>query len=482
VREFLEDVGRHGEYEGRAVEGFVVRCRLSDKPGVEPYHDWFFKYKFEEPYLMYRQWRECTKALIAGKTPKIRKHVRITEEYLAYTKKYLAANPRRADEYNKNHGIIALRDAFLAAKGLGGVAAANLEDDQGSGDVEAHPEIVGNVFLVPIATIGCGKTTLAVALAHLFGWGHVQNDNITGKARPPRFMQACYDVLDGGAPVVLADRNNSGSLERKQLINDVRLGREGAKIVALNWLHDSIDDVRRITRERVSARGNNHQTIHMASDSSKYITIMEGFLRRFEPFDATRRPDNGFDACIDLDPTADSRQNLEAVVERLHKMYPGIVAEMPTAEQLDEAVEVALGYRPDPRHVIAAQPDSRGKKDKDQRNQQPAKPPRKQVLEYVGVTLPRAGIVGALEGLFKGKAPDEARFWTQLNKMGRVQPAFHVTLMHRAGETQNRELWERYKTQHQEALAAEGGDSRMGEMEVQLERVSLFFRGGGGAC
>jgi hypothetical protein len=37
-------------------------CNLSDN-GTGPYRNWFFKYKFEEPYLMYRQWRECTKLL-----------------------------------------------------------------------------------------------------------------------------------------------------------------------------------------------------------------------------------------------------------------------------------------------------------------------------------------------------------------------------------------------------------------------------------
>ncbi len=48
----------------------MIRCKMSHDPEKLPYQDWFFKYKFEEPYLMYRQWRECTKALIAGRTPK----------------------------------------------------------------------------------------------------------------------------------------------------------------------------------------------------------------------------------------------------------------------------------------------------------------------------------------------------------------------------------------------------------------------------
>ena len=35
--------------------------------------------------------------------------------------------------------------------------------------------------MVPIATIGCGKTTIALALVKLFGWGHFQNDNVKAK-------------------------------------------------------------------------------------------------------------------------------------------------------------------------------------------------------------------------------------------------------------------------------------------------------------
>jgi tRNA ligase len=69
---------------------------------------------------MYRQWRECTKALISGKPPRFKKHVKITEEYLLYARRQLAENRGMGKEYAANHGIIKLRDDFLKEKNLKG--------------------------------------------------------------------------------------------------------------------------------------------------------------------------------------------------------------------------------------------------------------------------------------------------------------------------------------------------------------------------
>ena len=98
-------------------------------------------------------------------------------------------------------------------------------------------------------------------------------------------------------------------------------------------------------------RGDNHQTIHAATDQDKFIQVMESFITRFEECNPTTAPDDSFDLVIDLDPIVGSRQNLETVVTELHKSIPGIVTELPSPEQLDEAIEVALGYKPDFKHI-----------------------------------------------------------------------------------------------------------------------------------
>lgn len=468
VKTFLDQCAETGAYEGRDVEGFVIRCKRTHDPSKVPPYDWFFKYKFEEPYLMYRQWRECTKALIAGKPPKVRKHHEITQEYLTYAKKRLVADPKLGKLYNQNHGIIALRDEFLAYKHMDGADAAKWE--------ELHGGIPGtvverNLVLVTIATIGCGKTTVAVALSKLFGFGHVQNDNITGTKRPPKFTAAVLEQLNNH-PAVVADRNNSERRERKQIITDLKMQHGEVTIVALNFVHDDMAKIRQITMDRVLSRGDNHQTIQAAAEPNKVRGIMESFLHRFEPVDASRDPDEGFHAVIDLDPAAGSRQNLETVVNQLHNLYPNLIKSVPSAEEMDRAVEEALNeYQPDLRHRIGG--NGKNKENKNNNNQaQPAKKQKKKPLEYMSIEIPANDINALLQKTFNGAAAEESRFYKYLQGSRRLQPKFHVTLMHRASSKDFPDVWDRYTKLHSEAEANTGvPDGSLGECDVVLERV-----------
>lgn len=468
VRTFLEQCAETGAHEGRDVEGFVIRCKRSHDPAKVPPFDWFFKYKFEEPYLLYRQWRECTKALISGKTPKIRKHHAITQEYLMFAKKRLAADPQLGKLYNQNHGIISLRNDFLAFKHIDGSDAAKFEELYGTG---GKPEVYRDLILVPIATIGCGKTTIAVALSKLFNFGHVQNDNIMGSKRPPRFTKMVLEQLEDHK-VVTADRNNSQKHERKQIITDVKMQHGEARLVALNFVHDDISKIRAITQDRVFARGDNHQTIQAATDPGKVKGIMEGFLQRFEPLSADRSPDDGFDAVINLDPAAGSRKNLEIVVNELKSLYPNLLESTPTAEEMDRAIQEAMEeYRPDLRHNI---PD-RGGRDKGKGNHQQSQPQKTQKqkpLEYMSVDVPTKDINTLLGKTFNALGAEKARFYKQLQGTRRVQAKFHVTLIHRASSKEHSELWGRYMKLQAEAEATTGiSDGAVGECEVLLERV-----------
>ncbi|KAH8159188.1 hypothetical protein CIB48_g9061 [Xylaria polymorpha] len=462
VKSFLEEVAESGAHEGRDVEGFVIRCGLSFDVEQTKYVDWFFKYKFEEPYLMYRQWRECTKALIAGKPPKFKKHTKITEEYLLYARQRLAKDPKLAKLYNQNHGIISLRDDFLAYKNLKGSDAANFENVFG----DDTSSVSDNVVLVPIATIGCGKTTVGVALTHLFGWGIIQNDNIQGKGRPARMIQAVMSSLTEH-PVVIADRNNSERREREQIIKDILMQHKNARLVALNFAHGNIDEVRRVTRDRVLKRGDNHQTIQAASNENKVIGIMENFIQRFQPCDPECKPDDGFDLVIDLDPAQGSRVNVEKAVTELHKKYPLLIPDMPSAEDMDTAVKRAIeDYSPSIKHQI---PDRTSKRDqKRQETQQSNEPKKKKPLEYMSISVPAKEVNVALESAFKNLDPRMQRFYKQLQQTRRIQPLFHVTLMHRTTAKQYPELWQRYTALEAESQSVDG---KVGECEVMLERV-----------
>ncbi|KAG5930643.1 hypothetical protein E4U42_002453 [Claviceps africana] len=450
VKAFLEQVAQTGSHEGREVEGFVIRCKMSTDPASRPFHDWFFKYKFEEPYLMYRQWRECTKALIAGKQPRFRKHQRLTEEYLLYARKRLAADSDLGKLYNQNHGIISLRDDFLKSKNLSGYDAALLEDL----DPVIMSDVKRDIILCPIATIGCGKTTLALALTHLFGWGHIQNDNISGKGRPPRFVRAVLDELQNH-PVVFADRNNAARKERRQLITDVKLQHPTVKIVCLNFRHDegSIDKIKSITQARVLARGDNHQTIHAASDKNKFIGVMDGFINRFESCTPYSNPDSGFDLIIDLDARNGTRQNLETTVHRLHQHFPCLIEKVPDSERYKAAMEAALDYRPTLHHSISDRPF---------RNR------RVKQLEYMSIDVPSNDVNNILEKAFSECPPQISRFYMELKETRRIQPKFHVTLMHRASSPERQDLWQRY-VQAWESSAC--SDRQLGRCNLMLERI-----------
>lgn len=475
VKSFLDDIADTGAYAGRDTEGFVIRCQARETPG-SPYEDWFFKYKFEEPYLMYRQWRECTKAVIAGKEPRINKHKDITSEYIRFAKKKLTADPELGKRYNHNHGIIELRDEFLQEIGVRGADLIKNEKEESS---QKDSEATRNVILVPVATIGCGKTTVATALARLFNWGHIQNDNIQGKARPPRFARMITEGLLQ-YPVMIADRNNHQKRERKQLIDDVGRTVNEPTFVALHYVHDraDYDYIRQRMRERVFGRGDKHQTIQAGSKGEGHIIeIMEGFMHRFEPLDPTGDPDDMFDHVIDLDVAADSRQNLETVISDLSEQYPNLIPNLPSAAEMDAAIDWALhSYSPDIKHQINGhdsmkQQNRQAKAQRQQEYQAPkSKPPK---IEFFGVSISAARVQSILEAIFRDADPQTAKMYNHLKTQRRVQPAFHVTLIHRASATQFQDYWNQLTgLADQAGPAKEGGEQPdLGKVKVLLERL-----------
>ena len=500
VKAFLDDVAETGTYDGRYTEGFVIRCQSQDSQGA-PWEDWFFKYKFDEPYLMYRQWRECTKSVIAGHAPRIKKHKKITEEYLLYARRRLAADANLGRLYNQNHGIIKLREDFLAERGLKGEDIIRQEIANG----EEEGTVTRNVVLVPIATIGCGKTTIALALCNLFGWGHFQNDSVQGpKNRAQRFVQNVCNEL-ASHPVVIADRNNHQKREREQFIRDMSNIIPNATFVALHYDHEKhnpqrFEQIRQVLRERVLERGDNHQTIQAAtSGQDKVIEIMDGFMTRFQGAQKDNHPDSGFDFVIDLDPTATSRENLETVISKLESSYPKLFGDMPSATDLDNAIEYAMtGYTVDVKHDLSGtfgkqqNGKVKGLGPKSQRDQlahrpngagASSRPPKEPKLEFFAVRLPSQRVTTILEAIFRDKDAETARPYRQLKQSRRVQAEFHVTLIHRASAPQNQQYWDTLQGRHQEVFrplwdkAVQGSithaisEPELGKCQVLLERL-----------
>lgn len=481
VKSFLDQTAESGSYDGRDTEGFVIRCRSKAPSG--DWHDWFFKYKFEEPYLMYRQWRECTKAVIAGKQPKVKKHKKITEEYLVFARRQLHGNPQLGKAYNNNHGIIKMRDDFLAHRGLNGAEIIRQEAEEGE---VTNEEVTGDVVLVPVATIGCGKTTVALALCKLFNWGHVQNDNITAKrGKPQAFAAACTKTLSE-APAMVADRNNHQRRERAQLIDDVSKVVPYARFVALHFVHEknNYDDIRTALRERVLMRGDNHQTIHTSKGAEEIIGIMEGFMHRFERVKADVPPDDGFDLVIDLDPISSSRENLEVVVSRLYSEYPKLFngQDMPTSEDMDAAIQFALSdYTVDIKHEINARDNGKNKQNANKGGAHPqsdgGRKQKERKLEYFAAQVPASRVSSTLQSMFAQSDAETARMYSFLNTQRRIQNDFHVTLIHRINSTEHRDTWTQLSdlyAKHSEPTADRPfvlPSPKLGTCSVRLERL-----------
>lgn len=111
--------------------------------------------------------------------------------------------------------------------------------------------------------------------------------------------------------------------------------------------------------------------------------------------------------------------------------------------------------------------------------QQPQVPKKKKPLEYVSISLPRNDIKGALDDAFRRVSSEKAKFYKQLEGSRRVQPEFHVTLIHRANSQIFPEIWKRYIDMHAEASVDDVSNmgSKFGECQIMLERVctSSFY-------
>lgn len=433
LKKFFEESEKTKSYHGREIEGFVIRCKSRLSEEDLDFHDFFFKYKFKEPYFMYRRWRELTHSIISNTYKTNPRDSNITKEYVAWVRLLLKRQSDLALKYKQNHGIIALRKQFLDEyNSLSSDTSKMLRFDNCNDDDR-------NVLLVPIATIGCGKTTLALALSILFGFGHVQNDDIIGKkGKIKKFVQKLVEAFKHQR-VVIADKNNHMYSERKDLIHLVSELSPGTRFIALYYHHfnkdansvsrkQELDKILNVTRTRVFARGSNHQTIDATLNEGKTaLGIMNGFLTRFEPLDASKKPDNLFEDIIILDPMKDSRVNLEIVVCNLHKIIPNYLTKMPTASEMDDAINCAINnYKSSKGHLIS--------------------PLSCRMPEYFAIVL-KDDLFFYVEDIMKTQKEETRAFWEHLKQLHRVQSTFHLTLIHIVDKSKYPDLWQYYLSQ-----------------------------------
>lgn len=140
VKSFINVIKEKRVLDDRPIEGFVIRTKT-----VSTGQDFFFKIKYDEPYLMYREWREITRAALSKKKP--RTTYALSKQYLEWVTEKIKTHPKLFEEYGKNKGIFRVRDMFL-------------EYLNNKGDIQTFAKIPQEeikTLLVPVGTIGCGK-------------------------------------------------------------------------------------------------------------------------------------------------------------------------------------------------------------------------------------------------------------------------------------------------------------------------------------
>ncbi len=173
VKEFTEQIGKAGHWRGQALEGFVVRTHVSEPPtkgdkssSLSPYapgSSFFFKVKFDEPYMMYRDWREVTKTLLSKGTvlsnvPKSKLKRPETRAYVDWVIDEIKRDRKQFDEFTKGKGIIATRERFLkwSASGQGKQQIEKHEEETTKKKQEDNQKF-GKTIIVPVAVPGVGK-------------------------------------------------------------------------------------------------------------------------------------------------------------------------------------------------------------------------------------------------------------------------------------------------------------------------------------
>ncbi|KAF9437086.1 hypothetical protein BGZ76_002052 [Entomortierella beljakovae] len=495
VTDFADEVRNTCEYDNRAVEGFVIRCKQKQNGKT-----FFYKIKYDEPYLMYREWREVTKHLwslehkkmlkkIAQSTQpkKLRMKYPLTKLYVEFVTDLMKKEPELFVNYNKNQGIIAVRDMFLkdwesmSAKTqeslVAEVSGKKDELTSNSGTVDDFQRTV----IIPIATIGCGKTTVSVALSKLFGWKHISSDDFHHfrKSGGQKFIQEIVKQLDDHT-VVIADRNNFQTTHRERIMSNVLEKYPKTRFVALFWSHDNVpvSEIREMEIQRVKSRGSNHQCM-TPEYCPDYELVIQRFLKLFEGLNPMVEPDSKFAYVVEAKAGEESLKFVNRIIQEfvIPVMGAGRAgnAPIPSKKEIDEAVKYALeDWKPE--RVVSGEvaefhtaKESSDKSDSKplvessassgaslSRRAQKARAPK-----YYAVSLEEGAVYGFINGLLEGgPKPKESSEWTKLrevvkawNETNRIISRQHVTLIHASAlkdpspsrSKRASELWKSYE-------------------------------------
>ncbi|KAH9066807.1 tRNA ligase kinase domain-containing protein, partial [Lactarius vividus] len=188
----------------------------------------------------------------------------------------------------------------------------------------------GKTIIMPVGIPGVGKTTIAVALAELFQFGHTQSDDVRAKKRGPAFIQNVKKLLQSH-DVVIADKNNHLHMHRLALRDAVKGTHPPVRLLALHWPLDRPHaETHRICADRILLRGTNHQTLHADQKGKAHEGVLWQFLGTKEPL-----VDGEADSVIEMDVREDLEHALSRAIDAVVRV---LGLPLPDAERVGAAL------------------------------------------------------------------------------------------------------------------------------------------------
>ncbi|KAF3985163.1 hypothetical protein FT663_05409 [Candidozyma haemuli var. vulneris] len=192
--------------------------------------------------------------------------------------------------------------------------------------------------IVPISTVGCGKSTVFRALTTLHPeFAHIENDRLkTKKAFSTKLQESVKDH-----PVVLIDRNNHMVKHRQEIYEDLRY--YDVRLVLVNFVDPRMDimKVKKIAFDRIRARGTNHPTIDGSNE--RMVRMIGGkFFKDFRPYDPSNEVDSQFQEVLNLDMNKSVLYNLRTVLKFLGSR---VGFDVPDDDTLRQVIQTVKDYK-----------------------------------------------------------------------------------------------------------------------------------------
>ncbi|GAA5900734.1 tRNA ligase [Sporobolomyces salmoneus] len=491
VKTYCETVQQSGGVEFVAgsgvitpVEGFVVRGKKKGGGNGEAF---FWKVKYDEPYLMFREWRELTRKCLTAYPDHLDqvdpKKVKNSDSrlYLWWVKREIERDVAKFESWKFGKGMIKTREDFLKWEKTpeGREARRELGEIVELDEAEKKGRKFDKTLIVPIAIQGCGKTALGLELSKLFGFGHVQSDDFLVKKPTPHFLKKIKELLKTHS-VVFADKNNHQIKHRQDLITLVHSlsSLYRIRLIALVYPIDSPslprDKFHSLMSSRIVSRGENHQSLRAGTEHEAAIWQFLGQHEEFDPV-SNATSDGKFDFVVEIKPEATREEALEYLVKELEKVQ-GMGIEDPGEEKRREAIEWAKGYKVEKKKEVGESTGSAIKK---------RSPPKNVKPRYYGLSVDvdlKELVEKHLPKPREGETTTPTTLWTELVKSHRVETSPHVTLVHQLElqspdpvfQSAKQSLWNKYErlvqlaSSSSESATEDDRKKKLLEVEVTL--------------